>query len=226
MKTVDEKIEEGREYRDMTVTIVDEENNEEKQMIVEGYATTFDVPYDLYWLDENTVVREVVLKSSFDETDLNDVIMQYDHEGRVFARISNNTLNLKVDDNGLKVRADLGQTTIGRELYEEIEKGFTTKMSFGFIVEEDSIDEERSDDITIYTRTIRKISKVFDVSAVSLPANNNTSIYSARKHIDGLIEVRQMECLKREEERKAKELKIRKLRARIATMKGNKKNGN
>ena len=222
MKTVEQKIEEGREFRDMTVTIVDEEprENEDRAKIVEGYATTFDVAYDLYQLDSKTMVKEVVLKSAFDETDMNDVIMQYDHEGRVFARISNNTLNLTVDDYGLKVRADLGQTQIGRELYEEIEKGFTTKMSFGFIVEEDSIDETKSDDITIYTRYIRKVSKVFDVSAVSLPANNNTSIYSARKHINGLIEVRQAECLKRAEMQKQKELKIRQLRARISAMKG------
>ena len=73
---------------------------------------------------------------------MSDVIMQFDHQGRVFARKSNDTLQLEVDDHGLKVTADLGGTEIGRQLYEEIKGGYVTKMSFGFTVAKDSMDPQ------------------------------------------------------------------------------------
>ena len=218
MNKIQQKIEQGREYRDMKLTarLIDED----EKMIVEGYATTFDEPYDLYWLDENTVVKEVVERKAFENTDLSDVIFQYDHEGRVFARLSNDTMKLDIDDHGLKVTADLGGTEIGRNLYEEISKGYTNKMSFGFIVGEDEVTEREEDGKTIYTRYIQRVDKVFDVSAVSLPANNNTEIVSARKHLDGVIEGLIEEHNKREEAKRMKELKVKQLRARIKVMKG------
>lgn len=218
MNKILQKIEQGREYREMKLTarVIDEDES----MIVEGYATTFEQPYDLYWLDENTLVQEVVEKKAFDETDMSDVIFQYDHEGRVFARLSNNTMQLEVDDHGLKVTANLGGTEIGRNLYEEISKGYTNKMSFGFIVGDDEITEKEEDGKTIYTRYIQRVDKVFDVSAVSLPANNNTEIVSARKHLDGVIEGLIAECNKRKEAKRMKELKVKQLKARIKAMKG------
>ena len=93
-----------------------------------------------------------------------DVIMQYDHEGRVFARISNGTLELNADDHGLHIRADLGGTEIGRQLYEEIKGGYTDKMSFGFTVDEDKreITENRETGETTILRTITAIRKLYD----------------------------------------------------------------
>ena len=141
---------------------------------------------------------------------MRDVIMQYDHEGRVFARVANGTLKLEEDDHGLKITADLGGTEIGRQLFEEIEGGYTNKMSFGFTVAEDR--KERSRDaegrVTVL-RTITKIGKLFDVSAVSLPANDATEI-SSRNISDGLI-AEALEEVRAEEERQRKIGEIRKI---------------
>jgi HK97 family phage prohead protease len=178
-----EKIGSGREYRRMEIRVKAEE--EEKK--VEGYACTFNEPYELYnWGDY--IVREQIDPAAFEAADMSDVIMQYDHQGRVFARNGNGTLTLATDDHGLHIEADLGGTELGRQLYEEIKGGYTTKMSFGFTVAEDKreITENRELNRIEVLRTITKIRKLYDVSAVSLPANDGTEI-SARGYADGVI---------------------------------------
>lgn len=177
-----------REYRDFTLSVleVEQDDKEENKKMVRGYASTFNQPYVLYSYGENEI-REVVDPHAFDEADMSDVIFQYNHEGRVFARISNNTLSVIPDNIGLAIEADLGGTEIGRDLYEEIAGGYTTKMSYGYTVLEDSWEDTREDDKVISTRTIKKIGKVYDVSAVSIPANDGTSI-TVRNLTDGVIE--------------------------------------
>ena len=164
----------NREYRNMTPLEVRAEENEEK--VVEGFATTFNEPYTLY-SDSDLIYREQVAPEAFENTDMSDVIMQYDHQGRVFARISNNTLEVEPTDTGLFIRANLGGTEIGRNLYEEIAGGYTDKMSFGFTVDNDEeVRTEAEDGRVDILRTITGISKLYDVSAVSIPANDGTSI--------------------------------------------------
>ncbi len=181
-KNIEDKIREGRNYRQMEVRISQEEGED---YIVEGYATTFNQPYELY-SEPGYIFQEQVDSRAFDETDMSDVILQYDHQGRVFARKSNDTLCLTVDDHGLKVRADLSGTEIGRQLYEEIKGGYTTKMSFGFTVNGDRLEKEETKELMTVTRTITGIKKLYDVSAVSLPANDTTAIY-ARNYGEGVI---------------------------------------
>lgn len=181
-KTIEDKLNEGRQYRNIEVRALSASDDEK---IVEGYATTFDDPYVLY-STEDYEVKEQVDRHAFDEADLSDVIMQYDHQGRVFARTSNETLRLSIDDHGLKIRADLGGTELGRQLYEEIKGGYTSKMSFGFTVKADERLITEEDNKTTVLRTITKIGKLYDVSAVSLPANDATSI-SARSYGEGVI---------------------------------------
>lgn len=180
------KLDNGREYRAMTLEV--REGDESGSMTVEGYATVFGQPYILY-SGRGYVVREQVAPSAFDDCDMSDVIMQYDHEGRVFARNRNGTLDIVPDNVGLKVTADLGGTDIGHQLYQEIKGGYTDKMSFGFVVAEDKRESvyDRENDLETITRTITKIEKLYDVSAVSIPANDMTSI-SARRCADGLID--------------------------------------
>ena len=180
------RMEDGREYRSMVMEVrAADENNED--MIVEGYATTFNQPYLLYNGRFYKVVEQIA-PTAFNECDMSDVIMQYDHEGRVFARNKNGTLILAADAIGLKITAKLGGTDIGRQLYQEIKGGYTDKMSFGFVVAEDervsTVDHEN--EVETVTRTITKIKKLYDVSAVSIPANDMTSI-SARRYADGVI---------------------------------------
>lgn len=195
----------NREYRSMTLAIEERaEGEEQERMIVSGYASTFDEPY-LLWKDADVEVYEKVDRHAFDETDMTDVIMQYDHVGRVFARIRNNTLTVNPDERGLFISADLSGTDIGRGLYQEIAGGYTDRMSFGFTVDEDTreIVDDRQSGKTIMTRTITKVGKLYDVSAVSLPANPGTSI-SAR-FLDGAIEEARAERLKAQELREKRE---------------------
>lgn len=195
-----------REYREMMLAIEkrDEADPEEERMVVTGYASTFDDPY-LLWQDADVEVYEQVDRHAFDETDMDDVIMQYDHQGRVFARVRNNTLTVSPDDKGLFISADLSGTDIGRGLYQEIAGGYTDRMSFGFTVDEDEqvIKEDSTTGKTHVLRTIRKVGKLYDVSAVSLPANPGTSI-SAR-FLDGAIEEARAERLKAQELREKRE---------------------
>ena len=184
-----------REYRSMTVRIA-ERADDDNMKIVEGYATTFNDPYLLYRDRDGWELWEEVDPGAFDGCDMSDVIMQYDHEGRVFARIRNNTLTVAPDDKGLFITADLGGTEIGRGLYEEIAGGYTDRMSFGFTVAKDKREEVTDENgKTVVKRIILEIGKLFDVSAVSLPANPGTAIYSARG-IDGVIEEVKAERLK------------------------------
>lgn len=191
-------IKNNREYRDMAIEIrTDGEEVQEEKMMVRGYASTFNEPYTLF---ENDSFRfdEVVDADAFANTDMSDVIMQYNHEGRVFARISNNTLTIQPDERGLLIEADLGGTELGRQLYEEIQGGYTNKMSFGFTVDGETEDrDERDGEKTIITRRITSVRKLYDVSAVSIPANDATEI-SVRNLTDGVIEKIQAERLEAE----------------------------
>lgn len=185
------KLESGREFRDMQFSAVDDSSK-----IVEGYATTFNQPYLLAeW--ENHKVYEQIDSRAFENCDLSDVIMQYDHMGRVFARNKNNTLNFLTDNIGFKIRGNLGGTELGGQIYEEIKGGYSDKMSISFTVDKEkceSIEDENG--ITVITRTILAIKKLYDVSVVSIPANDMTSI-SARSFCDGLIAEIKAERLKR-----------------------------
>ena len=194
-----DRIKAGTQYRNLTLDVRDAE---EGRMIVEGYATTFDQPYRLYQ-DSNLAIDEQVDARAFDEAQLGDVIFQYNHEGRVFARTRNNTLEITPDEKGLFIRADLSGTEEGRKLYEEIKGGYTDRMSFGFTVVEDRTDKT-GDDPRTYLRTITKIGRLFDVSAVSIPANDFTEI-SARSYVDGILDREKAEALAAEQRRRQKQ---------------------
>lgn len=185
-------IKDNREYRSM----MEFRAAADEEYIVEGYASTFD-PYLMYSWGGIDYFEEIDRKA-FDDADMSDVIMQYDHTGRVFARTSNGTLTLSIDDHGLKIRADLSKSELARGLYNDIKEGLITKMSFAFTVEEDSYNRDT------HTRGIKKINKVYDVSAVSFPANGGTDI-KARSFFDGVIEEEKAERLEREQREKQKQ---------------------
>ena len=207
-----------REYRTMILEVRDQDGAEdqEERKVVAGYASTFNETYVLYE-DDDLIYQEQVDARAFDETDMADVIMQYNHEGRVFARTSNETLRVAPDEEGLYIEADLGGTELGRQLYDEISGGYTNKMSFGFTVDKDEeLRTESADGRVMITRTITGIAKLYDVSAVSIPANNGTSIgVQTRSRIDGVIEevraerleAEEMELARRRAETRAKAIK-------------------
>ena len=192
----------NREYRNMMLNIETraegDELPEKEERAVSGYASTFDEPYTLY-SDDYVTFREVVDPKAFDNTDMSDVIMQYDHEGRVIARTKNNTLEVIPDEQGLFIKADLNGTELGRELYDEIRGGYTDKMSFGFTIDRTEQTQTDLEDGKIdILRRILSVSKLYDVSAVSIPANDGTSIsVETRSEIDGVIEEVRAERLNR-----------------------------
>lgn len=145
---------------------------------VEGYAARYE-PYVLYE-DYDGPIYERFEPGCFNGCDMSDIIMQLNHEGTVMARMSNGSLIVEPDDVGLFTAADLGRTEAARRLYEEISTGMITKMSWGFVLGEYGYDAASR---TIVHRTVKKI---FDVSAVSIPANQNTEI-NARSWADGVI---------------------------------------
>ena len=146
---------------------------------VEGYAARYE-PYVLYYDFDGEPVYERFERGCFDGCDMSDIIYQYDHTGRVFARTSNGSLIVEPDDAGLFMAADLGRTEAAREHYADIAAGMVTKMSWRFRVGDYYYDAA--------TRTIvhTKVAKVYDVSGVSIPANDNTEI-NARSWADGVI---------------------------------------
>lgn len=166
---------------------------------VEGYATTYE-PYVLYETEEGPIYERFE-RGCFDNCDLSDVIYQLNHQGTVFARQTNGSLIVEPDDVGLFTAADLGRTDAARHHYEEISTGMITKMSWGFILGDYYYDRANR---TIVHRTVKK---VFDVSGVSIPANQNTEI-NARSWGDGVIDLAARSEAELENRRRRLRLKI------------------
>ena len=187
-----------REFRAFSLDAEPEQNEGGKSYVVRGYASTFE-PYVLFE-DDGIKYSEKIDRNAFDGADMSDVIFLYNHDGMVFARQKNGTLHLEVDDHGLRIEADLGSTEASREVYESIRSGLIDQMSFAFTVAEDSYDRET------HTRTVTRFKKIYDVSAVSIPANPGTDINAVAQRssfFDGVIE---SEMTERSEQRAAAEL--------------------
>ena len=167
---------------------------------VEGYAARYE-PYVLFE-DEDGPIYERFEPGCFDSCDMSDIIFQPNHQGTVMARQSNGSLIVEADEVGLFTAADLGRTEAARRLYEEISTGMITKMSWGFYLGDNYYDFESR---TLVHRTVKKI---FDVSAVSIPANQNTEI-NARSWADGVIGVAARSEAELDERRRKLRLKIK-----------------
>ena len=169
------------------------ENTEDGKMEIKGYAAVFNSP-------ETYGYTEVIAPTAFDNADMSDVVLRYNHEDTfmVLARTRNNSLKLSVDDKGLYIDATLQDNiTQHRDIYNAIDSGLIDKQSFAFIVDEDNYDYDTD------TRTITKIGKVFDVSVVDQPFYNATDVSVARDLNDEFL-TRRAELRKQHEE----ELKI------------------
>lgn len=172
----------------------------ESNYYVEGFAARYE-PYVLFE-DETGPVYERFERGCFDGCDMSDIIFQFNHTGTVMARQSNGSLIVEPGEAGLFVAADLGRTEAARRLYEEISAGMVTKMSWGFTLGDYAFDPE--------TRTIvhKSVRKIYDVSAVSIPANSNTEI-SARSWADGVIGLAARSEAELEERRRKLRLRIK-----------------
>lgn len=142
------------------------------EMIIEGYPITFNAPATHFGM------TEVIDAMALEGTDLTDVPLRYNHEESflILARTRNGSLELSVDDVGLKMRASLLDTSSNIDIYKSIQAGLLDKMSFAFTVDE----EEDDFDFETDTRTIKRIKKLWDVSVVDVPYYDSTSV-GARK---------------------------------------------
>lgn len=203
---LEQKLKEGREYRNIPAAM--ETQKDGGKCEVHGYAATFMEPYTL-WSYDNYTVREQIDPHAFDDCDMSDVVMQYNHEGRVFARTRNKTLEIGTDEHGLNIRAQLDGTELGRQVYDEISGGYSDRMSFGFTVDRDTrtVSEDHETGSVDVLRTITAIRKLYDVSVVSIPANDATEI-SARSWADGVIGAHRLEQRAKAQEKLNLRLKL------------------
>lgn len=158
-------ITKDRAYRAFEIRAADNE------MRVSGYAATYEQPTVMYEFD-GIEYKEVIARGAFDKAHMQDVVLNYNHQGKPVARTRNNTLELKLDDVGLFVSADLSGTEEGRRLYEEIKGGYIDKMSFAFTIDDKEYDK------STHTLSIRGVKRIYDVAAVDMPAYETTSIYA------------------------------------------------
>lgn len=158
-------ISKDRFYRPFEIRIGETEHR------VEGYAATFETE-TVMWEYEGVEYKEKISRNAFQNAQMSDVIMNFNHSGKPVAKTKNGTLELRIDESGLFITADLSGTVAGRELFEEIRGGYIDKMSFAFTVNEESYDK------STHTRTILGVSRLWDVAAVDIPAYDTTSIYA------------------------------------------------
>lgn len=186
--------------------------DEEKGKTIEGRAIVFDEVTDLGWYNEK------IDRDALKGTDLKDVRLLVNHNTDMIplARSRNNnknsTLQLSVDEEGLAIRANLDteNNADSRSLYSATERGDISGMSFMFTVDADKWEDIDSDHPT---RTILSIKKVFEVSAVTFPAYEATSL-EARGLSDALESARtSLESAKAE----ARKIEAQKQRIRILT---------
>lgn len=168
-------------------------DSEENKMIIEGYAITFNSPATHGY-------TEIIDSRALDNTDMSDVPLKYNHEDShlIMARTRNHSLELKKDEKGLLIRAELLDTQSNKDIYKSIKAGLIDKMSFAFTVRGDEYDYDTD------TRRITDIDKLYDVSVVDLPFYNTTSVY-ARNENDDFMKRREELRKQHEDELKDKE---------------------
>lgn len=189
-----------REYRAAAPFILPDDNENHDELIVRGTPIVFDTPTVLYEID-GIEYKEVIVRGALDGCDMSDFIFNRNHgenDGTVYARTRNNSLTYNITSSGLDIAATLDkEDDRHRNLHRDIQKRRVDKMSFSFIVRESSYDRET------HTRTITKIKKLYDVSAVDFPAYNETSITTAR---DFFSAEREKELKELEQQRRRKML--------------------
>jgi HK97 family phage prohead protease len=186
------------EFRDFKITSIETRKNDDdtESLVIEGVPCVFDTETVLY-KGKYWEFREKIDKEAFKEADMTDVIFNYNHGGRVFARTRNNSLKLEVKSDGLHMKATLKKQDRGHEeLYSDIQSGLVDKMSFAFTVKESKFEViENKEGPSVEIRTITKVEKLYDVSAVDIPAYDSTSI-SARKAFNAESKEREAESLR------------------------------
>lgn len=183
-----------------------DQQDDDEYVHIEGKAVAFDSETVLFKFN-GIEYKEIIERGAFDEADISDVVVKYNHSDHFLAvaRTRNHTLELDVREDGvyvaIKIRKD---NPNGMQFYKNVEEGLIDRMSFSFVIREESFDEKE------HRWTVRKIEKVYDVAAVDFPAYDDTEIYAKR--------FGDAEALRAEAEARlaqAKEDEVIRLRARV-----------
>lgn len=181
-----------REYRAFGGTYTFDESDD-KRLILRGTPVVFDTPTVLFEYD-GIKYYEQIDRGAFDEADMSDFILNVNHQLAPYARSKNGTLNYNIGDT-FDIEAFLNAEDERHvQLYRDVKTGLIDQMSFSFTIREQSYDEEKR------LRHIKRVKKLYDVSAVTFPAYEQTSI-SARSFFE---EERRKEIERLEQERRKK----------------------
>ena len=193
------------------ISIGQSTTEDENKMVVEGIAVVFDQPTVLFEYEDEygkpVQIKEVIEKGALDNADASECFFKYNHSNHTMAmaRVKNGTLTLEIRDEGLFMRAELADTTAGRDLYTLIKRGDIDKMSFAFNISDEEYDQAE------HTFRVKAISKLWDVAAVNVPAYDGTSIYARRLEDVESLRAKQVEALeaKKQQEEEAKKQELR-----------------
>ena len=153
------------------------------EKILEGRPIVYESLTDLGFFDE------IIAKGALDDTDLTDVRFLVNHDtnmiplARSRRNNGNSTMQLSVDDEGMSidwVKLDVKNNPTASALYSAVERGDIDGMSFMFSVDDEEWKDIESDHPT---RIIKKIGSVVEVSAVTFPAYDATSINARSKEV-------------------------------------------
>lgn len=161
----------------LTLPIQIRKSENPNEMLVEGYAFKYNSETVLYERPDGFQYREIIEKGALDNADIKDVPFKYNHDDSVMivARTRNGSLELIEDDIGLKIKARFIDTQTGRDLYKMIQEQLIDKMSFAFTEGNESVDEYSE---TYMLHRIKSFKRIWDVSAVDIPAYDSTEIYA------------------------------------------------
>ena len=136
---------------------------------IEGYAALYDSESEELW-----GFTETIAPGAFDNADLSDVRALMNHDPNlILARSASGTMQLGTDQKGLWYRFEAPDTTFGNDFLTMVKRGDISQSSFAFTIKEDSW-EDVEDGKTL--RHIRQIDRVYDVSPVTYPAYEKTSV--------------------------------------------------
>ena len=173
--TVRKLVEPGaREQRAVMLDKVEfRADDDDGKLEFRGHAAVFDEWTEIPSLFGGSF-QERIQRGAFRKvlSDGADVRFLINHDGLPLARTASGTMRLKEDTKGLRVDADLADTTLARDLAVLLERGDISQMSFGFRVGSHVIEEDEENGEV--RRTITEFSDLYDVSPVTFPAYEGT----------------------------------------------------
>lgn len=173
-------------------------------MVIEGKAITFDEETVLF---EHSGIKykEIIARGAMDGADTTNAYLKYNHSSNIMAmaRTKNGTLQIEIKDDGVWIRANLANTTAGRDLFELVKSGVIDRMSFAFTIKDEVFDK------STHTWTVRQIDKLYDVAAVEIPAYENTLLFARRLDDAEAQRVKEVEASRLEIINKVNQIKER-----------------